>query len=149
MCHRMGRSPAKCYLPTVQVPDAISEIITRLDVRWGLDALWVFGSRAAGTARRDSDWDLAALFKSRPEPLELLGLRGELELLAGVPVDVIDLDRASPVLAYQVAKHGQLLVDHDRRRRINFLAHIPGRYEDLCIVRRGAEQALMGRLRHG
>jgi predicted nucleotidyltransferase len=90
----------------VQVPGAILEIISRLDSRWGLDALWVFGSRATGNARADSDWDLAALFKSRPDPVELFGLRGEFEPIAGVPVDVVDPDRASPVLARQVAKKG-------------------------------------------
>ena len=138
-----------CYLLAVQIPRSISEIISRLDNRWGLDALWVFGSRATGTARTDSDWDLAALFHARPDPVELFGLRSEFEQLAGVPVDVIDLDRASPVLTRQVVKHGELAVENNRRRRIDFVAHVPGRYEDLCIVRRAAEQALVERIRHG
>jgi predicted nucleotidyltransferase len=133
----------------VQVPGAILQIISRLETRWGLDALWVFGSRATGNARADSDWDLAALFKTRPDPIELFDARGEFEQLAGVQVDVIDLDRASPVLAHQVAKQGKLVVENDRRRRVDFVAHVPGRYEDLRIVRRDAERALLGRLRHG
>ena len=133
----------------MQIPRPISEIISRLEDRWGLDALWVFGSRATGTARADSDWDLAALFQTRPDPVELFGMRGQFEVLAGVPVDVIDLDRASPVLTRQVLKHGELAVENNRRRRIDFVAHVPGRYEDLCIVRRAAEQALVERIRHG
>ncbi len=138
-----------CYLLVVQIPRSISEIISQLEHHWGLDSLWIFGSRATGTARNDSDWDLAALFQTRPDPVELFGLRGEFEVLAGVPVDVIDLDRTSPVLARQVVKQGQLVVENNRRRRIDFVAHVPGRYEDLCIVRRAAEQALVGRIRNG
>ena len=133
----------------MQVPDAILDIISRLESRWGLDALWVFGSRATGNARANSDWDLGALFKTKPEAVELLSARGEFEQIAGVPVDVIDLDRASPVLAHQVAKQGQLLIENNRRRRVDFVAHVPGRYEDLRIIRRGAEQALVERLHHG
>ena len=133
----------------MQIPSPISAVISRLEDRWGLDALWVFGSRATGTARTDSDWDLAALFQTRPDPVELFGMRGQFEVLAGVPVDVIDLDRASPVLTRQVLKHGELAVENNRRRRIDFVAHVPGRYEDLCIVRRAAEQALVERIRHG
>ncbi len=133
----------------MQLSGGILEIISLLDSRWGLDALWVFGSRATGNARADSDWDLAALFKTKPDPVELLSARGEFEQLADAPVDVIDLDRASPVLAHQVVKQGQLVVENDRRRRVNFVAHVPGRYEDLRIIRRGAEQALVERLHHG
>lgn len=133
----------------MELPEPISEIISRLEHRWGLDALWIFGSRATGSARPNSDWDLAALFRTRPDPAELFELRGEFELLAGVPIDLIDLDGASPVLARQVAKYGRLVVENNRRRRIEFIAHVPGRYEDLCIVRRAAEQSLIERIRHG
>jgi len=133
----------------VQVPKVLADVISQLDSRWGLDALWVFGSRATGNARVDSDWDLAALFQSRPDPVELFGSRGELELLSGVPIDIVDLDRASPVLARQVVKYGHLVLEQNRLRRINFVSHLPGRYEDVCIIRRKAEQALVERIRHG
>ncbi len=133
----------------MELPSPVSSIISRLDSRWGIDALWVFGSRATGSARPDSDWDIAALFRSRPDPAELFELRSEFELLAGVPVDFVDLDRASPVLARQVVRFGQLVVENNRRRRVDFVAHVPGRYEDLCIVRRAAEQGIIERIRHG
>jgi len=41
----------------------IDRITTVLDRWFGLDALWLYGSRAEGTARADSDVDLAALFR--------------------------------------------------------------------------------------
>ncbi len=144
----LGRQ-GKWYFMTVQIPDGIAAIVAELNRRWGVDALWIFGSRATGSARSDSDWDLAVLFKTKPDPAELLGARGEFEVLAGAPVDIVDLDRASPIVAFQVAKQGQLIIENNRQRRVNFIAHVPGRYEDLRIIRRSAERALMERLRHG
>lgn len=86
------------------------EIRTMLDIldrRFGVVCLWLFGSKAAGRERPDSDLDLACLFRDRPEPEELLEIRAEAEALVGRPVDVVDLDEASPILAWQVLKHGR------------------------------------------
>jgi len=47
------------------ISDEIEKIVTFLDLRFGVDTLWLFGSEAAGTARKDSDLDLAALFRRR------------------------------------------------------------------------------------
>lgn len=120
-----------------------------LDRRFGLDALWLFGSRAQGAARVDSDLDLAALFRCRPSPLELLEAQGELGATLATDVDLIDLDRASPILARQVLQHGRLLLDRDPRRRAAFFARTVSMYEDLKIGRREAEQALIQRMAHG
>jgi predicted nucleotidyltransferase len=120
--------------------------VEHLDRRFGLDALWLFGSRAKGAARGDSDLDLAALFRRRPSPLELFEAQADLGAELGVEVDLIDLDGASPILAMQVLKHGRLLVDRDLRRRTDFFARTVSMYEDLKIVRREAEQALFRRI---
>lgn len=121
----------------------------RLERRFGLDALWLFGSRAIGAARADSDLDLAALFRRRPPPLELLEAQAELGTELGVEVDLIDLDGASPILAMQVLRQGRLLVDRDPRHRTAFIVRTVSMYEDLKIVRREAEQALFRRVAHG
>jgi len=133
----------------VNADPSINRIIEALEGRWGLDALWIFGSRASGTARSDSDVDVAALFRTRPTPVELFAFRGELEQIAGMPVDIIDLEGASPILAMQVLRLGKLLVDACPSRRINFVAHLPGRYEDLKRIREPIERALLKRVTHG
>ena len=120
-----------------------------LDEQFGLDALWVFGSEAHGKTRPDSDIDLAALFSSRPEPLDVLGARGDLEEILGREVDLVDLDRASPILAMQVLKHGRLLVDRDPKRRIAFVVRTRSLYEDLKILRRESEKRLLERVAGG
>ena len=128
------------------VPPAVVDL---LENRFGLDALWFFGSVAMGRDRADSDLDLAALFRRRPTALELLEAREELAALVGRPVDLVDLDCDAPILAMQVLRHGKLLVDRVPERRIAFAAHTPVRYEDLKIVRREAERALLERMRRG
>lgn len=73
----------------------------------GLLGLYAFGSRIQGTARSDSDLDLAVLVAGYADPLELWDLAGELADLAGCPVDLLDLRAASTVMQYQVITTGQ------------------------------------------
>jgi uncharacterized protein len=133
----------------VNIDRAIEKVLQALDERWGVEALWVFGSQARGTATSHSDLDVAALFRARPSEAELLSERSWLESAAGVAVDVIDLDAASPIVAMQVLKHGRLVLDRKPARRIHFAAHLPGRYEDLVRIRRPIERAVTARLTHG
>ncbi|MBA2449051.1 MAG: nucleotidyltransferase domain-containing protein [Chloroflexi bacterium] len=120
-----------------------------LEERVGLETLWLFGSEARGTATSDSDIDLAALFRSPPSPSELLDARVEVGALLGRTVDLVDLDRASPILVMQVLRHGTLLVDRHPSRRVGLVAAAPGKYEDLMIVRREGERLLLERVRGG
>ena len=76
----------------------IGEAQAYLDERFGLDALWVYGSEARGMAGPRSDLDLGALFDHRPEPADLLDAASELSLRLGRDVDLVDLDRVSPIL---------------------------------------------------
>lgn len=120
-----------------------------LDRRVGLDALWVYGSVARGTDTAGSDVDLAALFARRPAAAELLSLPGDLAVLAGRDVDLVDLDTASPVIAMQVLREGRLLADVVPRRRIAFVSGLTSRYEDLRRLRQGSEAALLKRVVDG
>jgi predicted nucleotidyltransferase len=128
---------------------AIEGIAEALDRRFGVDALWVFGSEAMGRAQAESDLDLAVLFRTRPHAVELLDLRGEIAATMGRDVDLVDLEGASPVLAMQVLRNGKLLIDRDARHRVRFSAGAPARYEDLKRTRRPIEEALRERLVHG
>ena len=130
-------------------PDALQQATAWLDERFGLDTLWLFGSAATGTATENSDVDLAALFRRHPSAVELLEAREELSSLLGREVDLVNLEQVSPVLTMQVLRNGRLLLDHDPPRRIRLVAAAPGRYEDLSLVRRAGERALIERVRGG
>ena len=127
----------------------IDTIKEHLDGRFGLDALWLFGSEAIDSAGPFSDIDLAALFRSRPSALDLLEARDTLGAPLGRDVDLVDLERASPIVAMQVLRHGRLLTDANPRRRHQAVSGTASRYEDLRIVRREAERALLARMRNG
>ncbi|HEY1693818.1 MAG TPA: nucleotidyltransferase domain-containing protein [Polyangiaceae bacterium] len=130
-------------------PDVLIRVEAALDALAGLDALWIFGSEASGRATGRSDVDLAALFRARPEVGALLRTRDSLADIVGRSIDLVDLERASPVLAMQVLRHGNLITERDRAHRIRFAAGVPGRYEDVIIFRRPAERLLRARLAHG
>ena len=70
-------------------------------------AVYAFGSRIQGTARTDSDLDLAVLVAGYAEPLLLWELAGELADLAGCPVDLLDLRAASTVMQDRIIIQGQ------------------------------------------
>ena len=127
----------------------VERAIRWLDERFGVETLWLFGSEAKGTATAESDLDLAALFLRPPTPLERIEAAADLGSFLGREVDLIDLDRTTPILAMQVLRHGRLLVDRHPTRRAAFFGRTISMYEDLKIVRRGAEQALLQRMAAG
>jgi predicted nucleotidyltransferase len=127
----------------------VAYLLDRIGATFGVDALWIYGSEAAGHARPDSDLDVAVLFRDAPSPLSLAELRAEAAAALDRPVDLVDLDRVSPLLAYQILKHGRLVVDRNPSRRHRFTAGVPARREDVLIMRRPIERRLIERVSRG
>ena len=69
-------------------------------------AVYLFGSRADGTAGRESDLDIAILNDGPLDPVALWELTSDLAEMAHCPVDLVDLRAASTVLQYQVITKG-------------------------------------------
>lgn len=84
--------------------------------RAGARFAFVHGSRASGTARPDSDLDVAAWWGTDrpPAPYEVGGLPGEVDLLV--------LDQVPLELAGRVALRGRLLFDDDPLSRVRWQA---------------------------
>lgn len=72
-------------------------------------AVYAFGSRVHGTARLDSDLDLAVLVAGYADPLALWDAAGALAGRLGCPVDLLDLRAASTVMQHQVLTQGRRL----------------------------------------
>ena len=87
----------------------------------------LFGSRAEGRARPDSDWDVGIIAS---DSVDLDRLCATLESVVGGRVDVIDLRRADPVVCMEVARHGVVLVDVDDNRWPAFVSLSLRRFED-------------------
>lgn len=100
--------------------------------------LWLYGSRARGTQRPDSDYDLAVAFQTfiRDDPL---GSRLRPELLAmdwrralGLPeglLSVIDINQVGIALAYHVVNQHEPLFCRDPRRLLTEQNRVRSRME--------------------
>jgi len=72
-------------------------------------AIYLFGSRANGTANSDSDLDLAVLVAGYAEPLQLWDISNDLAEIAGCDVDLLDMRATSTVMQYQILQTGRRL----------------------------------------
>ncbi len=75
----------------------------------------VFGSLAAGTARPDSDLDLAVADDKPLSADARIALIADLAEELGRPVDLIDLARAGEPLLGQILTHGRRILGSDER----------------------------------
>lgn len=116
--------------------NVLSQITQHLNNHPQVSAAWLFGSVAAGNARKDSDIDIAVLFipgLSKYERFDLrLGLMGELERLSGREADVVDMQSAPLFLQHQIRKTGRLIVEKNKPYRVAFDVHSRQKYFDLA-----------------
>ena len=101
---------------------------------------YLFGSRARGASHAASDVDLGILFQGG-DAMRALDLAGTLERATRVPVDVIDLEHASPDVIHRVLRDGILLVERDKGRRVRFEVASRAAYLDLLPVLRRIRSA--------
>ena len=104
--------------------------------RQDIAAVYLYGSRARGTARAASDVDLAVLFHPGREPAPglaslALPLEAELERALGAPVQLAVLNAAPPDLTHRVLRDGRLLLERDASARVAFEVRSRNEYFDL------------------
>jgi predicted nucleotidyltransferase len=101
-------------------------------------AAWLFGSVARGTARPDSDVDVAILRRTDRPAVRLtdlpLDVEDRLGRRLGRTVQVVDVARAPADLVHRVLRDGVLLFDRDSSRRIAFEVEARNRYFDMAPI---------------
>lgn len=108
-----------------------------LAARPAIVCAWLFGSRARGGARPDSDIDIAVLLIDDPSgrlPDSAIALAGELEDEIGASLDLVIANRAPPDLVHRVMRDGVLLLDRAPGKRIAFEVAARNRWFDLQPV---------------
>ena len=102
-------------------------------------AVYLYGSRARGTASRESDVDLGVLLKAEPAPT-LRNAARDLEATAeralGLPVEVVVVNSAPADLVHRILRDGVILLDRDRAARLRFEVRSRNEYFDLEPLRR-------------
>jgi uncharacterized protein len=100
----------------------------------------LFGSVARGRPRPDSDLDIAVGCDGPAGPDALYLLLAP--RLATSLLDLVDLRRASSLLAFQVARHGQVLYERDAGAFRSFQSLASRRYCDTDKLRRAQRRSI-------
>ncbi len=103
----------------------------------GVQAVYVFGSRAQGAARPDSDLDLGLLAARPIDPVERFDAQEALAAALGVDVDLVDLRSTSTVMRAEVLRTAQVLHDADPTARVAWEVWTMSAYALLNEERRG------------
>ncbi len=105
---------------------------------------FLIGSFARGTARKDSDVDVAILSSRYIDVRKVPELKERLSFLLKKDVDLVVLDAAGPVMKMQVLKSGILLHSTENAYE-NFFSNTLNEYDDLKFFRSGIEESVLRR----
>ena len=108
-------------------PMAPNEEVSRAFARHGIVLAMLFGSRARGTAREDSDYDIAVLAKDTLNYDEAVGLIRDLANALNVPmdmIDLVDLSRAPNELIYAILRDGVVIYPPNAEPALRLIAHM-------------------------
>jgi predicted nucleotidyltransferase len=125
---------------------AVAECLTRVlentpDVRLAV----LFGSAARQTDGPDSDIDVGVLFAGPADAGSRLAVA--LERAVGRPIDLIWLDWAPPLLRFEIARDGIVLVDPDRHAWATFRARAMLDWWDWAPTARLMHESMAARLK--
>ena len=113
--------------------------------KYNVKLAYLFGSQAKGTPAKNSDFDIAVLFKNPSSPLALKEIACiSQELIKSFPpkIDVVSLNCASLLLRYEVARSGKILYCENEIERINFEVSVIKKYADQEPIRKLYNEAL-------
>ena len=100
----------------------------------------VFGSTVTGLLGPESDLDLAFLADAPLNPVAVT--TDVIRVLHTDRVDVVDLRRASPLLAMEVARHGRLIYEREPGMHVEFISLAVRRYIDTKKLRDAQKEAI-------
>jgi predicted nucleotidyltransferase len=115
---------------------------------------YLFGSQTTGQTHAESDIDVAVLLHASLTAderfAERLTLIDALARLLGTDnIDVVILNEAPPLLAYEALRNGVLLYCADENARVEFQVRTLRTYEDTAPLRQMLSEAMAERIKAG
>lgn len=112
--------------------ELMSKLATFFAGRQEVVAAYLFGSRAEGVARGNSDTDIAVLLDEgvRDTFDYRMKVADELERLVKTPVDLVLLRDAPLLLQFQILKNGKIVFERDADQRAFYQMKVLGKYYD-------------------
>jgi predicted nucleotidyltransferase len=118
--------------------------------RHRLEAVYLFGSYADGRADAASDVDLAVLFPPDGSPTDrfdgTVALDLELKPLVGAPLEIVPLNDASPLLAFEAVIRGKTVYTRDEEECVLYELRLRHHYEEFYHIQDFFTQALKEKL---
>lgn len=100
------------------------DFIIKIDKEYPIKLAYLFGSRAKGTENAMSDVDIALIFNNTYDAMDEIFIRGYIiekgKSYFNLEVDVVQLNKASLALKYEVIKDGIIIKDTDDGTRAEF-----------------------------
>jgi predicted nucleotidyltransferase len=120
-------------------------LVDALESSSGVRLAVLFGSAARGHAAPGSDLDVGVLFDTGRE--DAVALEVALARATGRCVDVVRLDAAPPLLRFEIARDGRLLLERTPHAWSDFRAHAMTDWWDWAPTARFLHAAAVERLR--
>ena len=138
-------------LNTAMMPDndkILRKIIALAAQNADVCILWLYGSRASGTASASSDFDLAVAFNTFPNDSFVVATRPELLAMEwrsalGLPEDklsVVDINHCPMPLALNIIEADRPLLVKDDLRLAREQTRVWGLWSDLQLYNRGQSE---------
>jgi predicted nucleotidyltransferase len=121
----------------------VEQALARAGVRFA----YLFGSRASGESRVESDADVAIMGERSLDLLERARLAARLAEALGVPdVDLVMLNEAGLELRGRVVQDGKLIYSRDEPARVGFEVRTRSEYLDYLPTLRALERSYLERI---
>ncbi len=136
------------YSGTVDIHDMTEKLMTEklekfLSKCSDVILVFLFGSFARCNVTAFSDLDIAILFYNTTDFYRINDLREKLSEILNVPVDIVVLNNASPVIKMQVLRKGILVVNKDPKAYNEFFVNTVKEYDDLKRTRKEIEEKIL------
>ena len=121
------------------------QLIDMINTQLNTHFILLFGSFAKGTAREDSDIDLAYFSDQQLSSYERFILAGELATVAGHEVDLVDIKEIDTVFTMQIFSEGVPIYMQDENEFIRQKMRAYSMYATLSEQRAGIIEAIKQR----